>query len=146
MGGSSRRREEGREAGATARRLPEIVGGLHPWLQSRICTILVAPIAVDRWEAVLSYVAGTLAPPPDLPITPAEAAQPRESHHPLALPPLGSEAALREQLRDLAGSAAELGTLQIAKLPGGGWRVTTHAGLQHQRRTWLARIGRRDLR
>lgn len=139
-----------------ALRLPEIVAGLHPWLRSRIRAILVAPIAEQRWEAVLSYMPRTLPPPPDLHIAPAEAAEPNDSYHQLALPSVGTETALREQLRELA-DISELGTLQVEKIPAGSllagraaahgaWRVTTHAGLQHQRRTWLSRIGRRDLR
>jgi hypothetical protein len=137
------------------RRLPDIVAGLHSWLRSRICVILITPRAGGGWEAVLMYVAKTLPPPPELHIAPAQAAEPSDTHHALALPPIGVEAALREQLRELA-DIRELGTLQVEKLPAGAgpldpplpqpaWRITTHSGLQHQRRTWLSRIGRRDL-
>ncbi len=134
-------------------RLPAIVAGLHPWLQSRICTIVIAPVGRGRWEATLTYVPRTLPPPPDLDIPAAEAAKPRDTRHALALPALGVEAALREQLRELA-DITELGTLHVEKIVAvltapamrDAWRITTHAGLQHQRRTWLSRIGRRDLR
>jgi len=135
-------------------RLQEIVAALHPWFRSRICTIVVAPSPGGEWDATLSYVARTLPPPPDLKLEAALAAEPRDTHHPLALPAAGIEAALREQLRELA-DIKELGTLQVTKLPAAtppaapqtaplAWRVTTHAGLLHQRRTWLTRIGRRD--
>ena len=136
-------------------RLPAIVGGLHPWLRSRICTIVIAPVGGGGWDATLTYVARTLPPPPDLQMEVAQAAEPRDTHHALALPAVGVEVALREQLRDLS-EITELGTLQVEQLPGDrssadgsgapGWRITTHAGLMHQRRTWLIRIGRRDLR
>jgi hypothetical protein len=136
-----------------ALRLGQIVARLHPWLQSRICAIRIARTAAHAWEAVLTYVPRTLPPPPDLQITHAEAAQPSDTHHPLALPSVGTEAALREQLRELA-DIAELGTLQVEKIRADSgevgaqaepaWRVTTHAGLVHQRRAWLSRIGRRD--
>jgi hypothetical protein len=111
---------------------------------------------------VLTYVPRTLPPPPDLQITPAAATDPLDTHHALDLPPVGIEAALREQLRALAG-IGELGTLQVEKVSGveitpnssgsrhadrllsqPAWRVKTHAGLLHQRRTWLTRIGRPD--
>jgi hypothetical protein len=137
------------------RRLSEIVTGLHPWLRSRVCVILISSKAGGGWEAVLRYVARTLPPPPELQIAPAQAAEPSDTHHALALPSAGVEAALREQLRELA-DIRELGTLQVEKLPAvarpvdpqlpqPAWRITTHSGLQHQRRTWLSRIGRRDL-
>ena len=144
-------------------RLPEIVAALHPWLRSRICTIGICPALGGRWEAVLTYVAGTLPPPPDLQIATTEATDPMDTHHALALPPVGIETALREQVLELA-ELGELGTLQIEKFPGttfaprspGGppadphlseaaWQVKTHAGLLRQRRTWLSRIGRPDL-
>jgi hypothetical protein len=115
------------------------------------------------WEAVLTYVPKTLPPPPDLQIATATAKEPMDTHHALDLPRVGIEAALREQLRGLAG-IGELGTLQVEKIPGAdhtsdsssglradphlsqsAWRVKTHAGLLHQRRTWLSRIGRPDL-
>ena len=135
-------------------RLQEIVGALHPWLRSRICTIVIAPLARGGWAATLSYVAKTLPPPPDLQIDAAQATEPRDTHHALALPATGIQAALREQLRELA-EVKEIGTLQVEQLPAGpphapaqgplAWRITTHAGLMHQRRSWLTRIGRRDL-
>lgn len=137
-----------------ARRLHDIVGDLHPWWQSRLCTILIAPLAEGGWEAVLTYVAGTLPPPPEVLIAPAEAAQPADTRHALALPRTGIETALREQLRELT-DLAELGTLRVEQVPAPAlpgdpavrvpaWRITTHSGLVHQRRTWLARIGCRD--
>jgi hypothetical protein len=145
------------------RRLQEIVAALHPWLRSRISTIGISPALGGRWEAVLTYVAKTLPPPPDLQIAAAEATEPMDTHHALALPPVGIETALREQVRELA-EISELGTLQIEKFPAtplasrspGGpaadphlsqaaWQVKTHAGLLRQRRTWLSRIGRPDL-
>jgi hypothetical protein len=138
------------------RRLQEIVAPLHPWLRSRICIIRVSPLPGGGWEAVLTYVPKTLPPPADLRMARAEASEPTETHHPLALPTVGIEAALREQLRELA-EIPELGTLQVEKVPRAptaapglraaeaDWRVKTHAGLLHQRRTWLSRIGRRDL-
>ena len=148
--------------GTRSRRLQEIVAALHPWLRSRICTIRICPVLGGRWEAVLTYVAKTLPPPPDLEIAAAEATQPMDTHHALALPPVDIEAALRRQVRELTG-IDELGTLQVAKLactaiaagsPGGlradphlsqpAWQVKTHAGLLRQRRTWLSRIGRPD--
>jgi hypothetical protein len=135
-----------------ARRLPEIVADLHPWLRTRIAAIRIARTPAQRWEAVLSYVPRTLPPPPEVGLAPAEASEPRDTHHALALPSAGTEAALRAQLRDLA-DIPELGTLQVENLraaPDGPpaessvWRIVTHAGLVHQRRAWLARIGRRD--
>jgi hypothetical protein len=114
------------------------------------------------WEAVLTYVPKTLPPPPDLQLAPGAATDLTDTHHALDLPRVGIEAALREQLRGLAGMG-ELGTLQVEKIPGvdvtpaspaslraephlsePAWRVKTHAGLLHQRRTWLSRIGRPD--
>jgi hypothetical protein len=137
-----------------SRRLPEIVAALHPWLRSRICTIRICPARKGGWEAVLTYVAKTLPPPPELHIATAEATEPTDTHHALSLPPVGFEAALREQVRELAG-ISELGTLQVEKIPSTAvgadlhpsqpaWQVKTHAGLLHQRRTWLSRIGRPD--
>jgi hypothetical protein len=148
--------------GKRSRLLQEIVAALHPWLRSRICTIRICPVLGGRWEAVLTYVAKTLPPPPDLEIATAEATQPMDTHHALALPPADIEAALRRQVRELAG-IVELGTLQILKVPcttiaagppdglrpdphlsQPAWQVKTHAGLLRQRRTWLTRIGRPD--
>lgn len=148
---------------ARSRRLPEIVAALHPWLRSRICSIGICPALGGRWEAVLTYVAKTLPPPPDLQIATAEATDPMDTHHALTLPPVGIETALREQVRELAGMS-ELGTLQVEKLPAAtfappspgsspadphlsqaAWLVKTHSGLLRQRRTWLSRIGRPDL-
>lgn len=148
--------------GKRPRRLQEIVAALHPWLRSRICTIRICPVLGDRWEAVLTYVAKTLPPPPDLRIATAEATEPMDTHHALALPPDDIEPALRGQVRELTG-IDELGTLQVVKVPcattaagspGGlgadphlsqaAWQVKTHAGLLRQRRTWLSRIGRPD--
>jgi hypothetical protein len=148
--------------GTCSRPLGEIVGSLHPWLRSRICTILICPVKEGGWEAVLTYVPRTLPPPPELQIATAAATDPKDTHHALDLPAVGIEATLREQLRELAG-IGELGTLQVEKIPSvdntsdmpsgfraephlsqSAWRVKTHAGLLHQRRTWLSRIGRPD--
>jgi len=145
-----------------SQRLQEIVADLHPWLRSRICSIMIRPVKGGGWEAVLTYVPRTLPPPSDLHIAAAAATDPLDTHHALDLPRGGIEPALREQLRELAG-IGELGTLQVEKIPGaditsgvsGGlradphlsqaaWRVKTHAGLLHQRRNWLSRIGRPD--
>ena len=147
---------------ARPRRLEEIVGSLHPWLRSRICNILICPVERGGWDAVFTYVPNTLPPPSDLQLATAAATDPMDTHHALDLPPVGIEAALREQLRALA-TIRELGTLQVEKIPGVDitpgspgslradphlsqptWRVKTHAGLLHQRRTWLSRIGRPD--
>lgn len=135
--------------GSRPLRLPEIVSDLHPWLQSRISAIRIQPVPRGGWEAILTYVARTLPPPPDLAISPAQAVEPPETRHAVALPSVGTEAELRAQLRELAG-IAELGTLQVerqAPVTAGAqvWHVTTHAGLIHQRRAWLSRIGRPDL-
>jgi hypothetical protein len=147
---------------ARSRPLEEIVGSLHPWLRSRICSILICPVKGGGWEAVLTYVPKTHPPPPDLQLAPAAATDLIDTHHALDLPRVGIEAALREQLRELAGMG-ELGTLQVEKIPGvnttsvspgtlrtephlsqPAWLVKTHAGLLHQRRMWLSRIGRPD--
>src|SRR5512134_3395095 len=133
---------------ARSRPLEDIFGSLHPWLRSRICSILICPVKGGGWEAILTYVPKTLPPPPDLQLAPAAATDLIDTHHALDLPRVGIEAALREQLRELAGMG-ELGTLQVEKIPGvdisqPAWRVKTHAGLLHQRRTWLSRIGRPD--
>lgn len=144
--------------------LGEIVGSLHPWLRSRIFGILICAVKGGGWEAVLTYVPRTLPPPSDLQLAPAAVTNPVDTHHALDLPTVGSEAALREQLRELAG-ISELGTLQVEKISGldiapgspgnlsagphlsqPAWRVKTHAGLLRQRRTWLSRIGRPDFR
>jgi hypothetical protein len=148
--------------GTRPRRLQKIVAGLHPWLRTRICSILIRPMQGGGWEGVLTYVPGTLPPPPDLRIATAAATDPADTHHALDLPRIGIETALREQLRELT-EMGELGTLQVEKIPAtdvtsgspgatcddphlsqSAWRVKTHAGLLHQRRTWLSRIGRPD--
>ena len=148
--------------GKRSRPLQEIVAALHPWLRSRICSIRICPVQGGRWEAVVTYVANTLPPPPDLQMASAEATQPIDTHHALALPPDDIEVALRRQVRELAG-IDELGTLSVVKIPyttiaagspGGlradphlsqpAWQVKTHAGLLRQRRTWLSQIGRPD--
>src|SRR5574341_888212 len=115
--------------GARSRRLQEIVVALHPWLRSRICTIRICPVPGGRWEAVVTYVANTLPPPPDLQMASAEATQPMDTHHALALPPADIEAALRRQVRELAG-IDELGTLQIAKIPSATIAAGSPGGLR----------------
>ncbi len=149
----------GRPVASRPQRLHEIVGALHPWLRSRICSITVRPVK-GGWDAILTYVAKTLPPPPDLHLSPRAASDPMDTHHPLDLPALGVETVLCDQIRELA-AIRDLGTVQVEKViapaesPAGEppvdphlsqpvWRLRTHAGLVHERRTWLSRIGRRD--
>ncbi len=144
------------------RRLPDILRALHPWLRTRVSAITIWPRADGGWEAQLSYLDYTTAPPPDCRIPAGDAAHPMDTHHPLALGQ-DPEVELAEQLREMQ-AGGEFGEVHLAPFshsamtsgsPGGspdaprtgriGWVISTHAGSALEQQEWRRRVGQKPL-
>ncbi len=146
----------------TPARLSDILRGLHPWLRARVSSITIWPRAAGGWDAQVSYLDHTAAPPPDCRIPAGDATHPMDTHHPLALGD-DAEVELAEQLREVQ-AAGEFGQLRLEAFshsrmvsgsPGGppdaprtgriGWVITTHTGSALEQQEWRRRVGQTPL-